>query len=91
MLAMAEQTLPVIGAPAPPPAATPSPSSVKLPPRASSTTTSQAEKLAAALGLLGLASVACLTLFLLWRQRELMRLREQVAQAMALEARRHGR
>jgi LCP family protein required for cell wall assembly len=91
MLAMAEQTLPVIGALAPPPAATPSPSSVKLPPRANSTTTSQAEKLAAALGLLGLAAVACLTLFLLWRQRELMRLREQVAQAMALEARRHGR
>jgi polyisoprenyl-teichoic acid--peptidoglycan teichoic acid transferase len=87
MLAMAEQTLPVITpshAPAPA-AVTPSPSSLKLPPRALSTASSTASKLEAALGLLGLLAVGCLTLFLLWRQRELMHLREQVAHAMALE------
>jgi LCP family protein required for cell wall assembly len=87
MLAMAEQTLPVISLP--PTSvrvASPSPSSVKLPPRAS-TVTSPTDKLAAALGLLGLLAVACLAVFVLWRQRELIRLRERVAQAMALEAR----
>ncbi len=87
MLAMAEQTLPVIGFSAPPRAAPASPSSFKLPPRASDVTTS-ADKLAAALGLLGLAAVLCLAPFVLWRQRALIRLREQVAQAMALEAQR---
>jgi len=92
MLAMAEQTLPVIS---PRPggvhvsAATPSPR-VVLPPRVLSTT-SQTAKLEAALGLVGLAIVLCLALLVLWRQRELTRLREQVAQAMALEAHRHGR
>ncbi len=94
MLAIAAQTLPVISpahAPAPTAAVTPSPSSLELPPRASSTASSTTSKLEAALGLLGLLAVACLTLFVLWRQRELMRLREQVARAMALEAaRRRG-
>jgi LCP family protein required for cell wall assembly len=87
MLAIAEQTLPVISpshSPAPAVAA-PSPSSLKLPPRASTSASSTTSKLEAALGLLGLLAVAGLTLFLLWRQRELMHLREQVARAMALE------
>jgi LCP family protein required for cell wall assembly len=89
MLAMAEQTLPVISpshSPAPAATTTPSSSSLKLPPHASSASSSTTAKLEAALGLLGLLAVACLTLFLLWRQRELMHLREQVARAMALEA-----
>ncbi len=94
MLAMAEQTLPVVSLPRPGPAqasaATPTPRAFKLPPPTSATT-SLKDELAAALGLLGLVAVACLTLFVLWRQRELTRLREQVAQATALEARRHGR
>jgi len=93
MLAMAEQTLPVISArpsaPQTTSAAITAPR-VVLPPRVLSST-SQTAKLEAALGLVGLAIVLCLALLVLWRQRELMRLREQVAQAMALEARRHGR
>ena len=95
MLAIAEQTLPVISpahAPAPTAAVTPTPSNLQLPPRVSSATSSTAAKLEAALGLLGLLAVAGLTLFALWRQRELIDLREQVARAMALEeARRRGR
>ena len=88
---MAEQTLPVISlAPTSVRAASPSPSSVKLPPRATAVTSSTA-KLAAALGLLGLLAVACLTVFVIWRQRELIRLREQVAQTLALEAQRRRR
>jgi LCP family protein required for cell wall assembly len=91
MLAMAEQTLPVISlAPTSVRAASPSPSSVKLPPRATAVTSSTA-KLAAALGLLGLLAVAGLTVFVIWRQRELIRLREQVAQTLALEAQRRRR
>jgi len=95
MLAMAEQTLPVINArpggvqASTTPSPSPSPR-VVLPPRVVSTT-SRTAKIEAALGLVGLAIVLCLALLVVWRQRELMRLREQVAQAMALEARRHGR
>ncbi len=88
MLAIAEQTLPVISpshAPVPAAAVTPIPSNLRLPPRASSATSSTTAKLEAALGLLGLLAVAGLTLFLLWRQRELIHLREQVARAIALE------
>ena len=90
MLAMAEQTLPVINVAPAPVTVTASPSSIKLPPRALAGTSST-DKLEAALGLLSLVVVVCLALFLLWRQRELARLREQVAQAMALEARRRRR
>jgi polyisoprenyl-teichoic acid--peptidoglycan teichoic acid transferase len=86
MLAMAEQTLPVIGPSTPARVATPSPSSFKLPPLATAAT-SLTDKLAAALGFAGLAAVALLALFVFWRQRELILLREQVAQAMLLEAR----
>jgi len=91
MRAMAEQTLPVIsvgsgsgsGAAA---AAIPTARSVRLPARALASTSAGA-KLAAGLGLLGLGAVLVLGVFVLIRRRELIRLREQVAQAMALEAR----
>jgi hypothetical protein len=93
MLAMAAQTLPVISAAHTPVAAVaPSSSSLRLPPRPTTTTTSTTSELEAALGLFGLLAVAGLTLFVLWRQRELIHLREQVARAMTLEeARRRGR
>jgi polyisoprenyl-teichoic acid--peptidoglycan teichoic acid transferase len=94
MLAMAEQTVPVVTPRSPHgaevPAAIPSPRGIRVPPRALAVTSSTA-KLAAVLGLVGCAAVALLALFVLVRQRELMRLREQVAQAMALEARRRRR
>ncbi len=91
MLAIAEQTTPVISlAPVHARGTTVNPSDLKLPPRASAPA-SLTSKLAAALGLLGLLAVGCLTVFMLLRQRELMRLREQVAQAMALEAQRRRR
>lgn len=87
MLAMAAQTVPVISpSHAPVAAVAPGASSLKLPPRPTTATSSRTSKLEAALGLLGLLAVAGLTLFVLWRQRELMRLHEQVARAMALEA-----
>ncbi len=89
MLAIAEQTLPVDSAP-PNSAQTtgtiPTPSNVKLPPRELDAT-SLAAKVEAALGFVGLAVVALLALLVLSRRRELALLREQVAHAMALEAR----
>jgi hypothetical protein len=48
-------------------------------------------KLEAALGFLGLAAVALLALLLLFRRRELILLREQIAQALVLEARQRSR
>jgi LCP family protein required for cell wall assembly len=92
MLAMAEQTLPVISARSNSVHASPAIASlrnVKLPPR-DLATTSLASKLEAALGFLGLAAVAFLALLLLARRRELIVLREQVAHAMMLEARRRS-
>jgi LCP family protein required for cell wall assembly len=89
MLAMAEQTLPVISAHATSAHATPAIASLrnfKLPPRVLATT-SLTSKLAAALGFVGLAAVALLSLLVLARRRELIVLREQVARAMMLEAR----
>ena len=87
MLAMAEQTLPVVS-PRPkgaqPTAAIPTPR-VSLPPR-ELVTTSLTAKLEAALGFVGLGAVALLALLVLSRRRELIQLREQVAQAIALEA-----
>ncbi len=90
MLAMAEQTLPVISTRASSAAAAAAlsvPHDVKLPPR-DLAVTSLGAKLAAALGFAGLAAVALLALIVVSRQRELNRLREQVEHAMALEARR---
>jgi LCP family protein required for cell wall assembly len=88
LLAMAEQTVPVVSLPAGAAqrtAAIPTAGSVNLPTR-DLTATSLGAKLAALLGLLGLAVVALLAVLVLARRRELIGLREQVAQAMALEA-----
>ena len=89
MLAMATQTLPVI-TPAHPTTAIPALQrtlrNLNLPARTTASA-SLASKLAAALGLIALAVVGLLALLVLVRQRELIVLREQVAQAMALQAR----
>jgi polyisoprenyl-teichoic acid--peptidoglycan teichoic acid transferase len=70
---------------APPSAPHATPSVVVLPPHGL-TTTSTTSKIEAALGLLSLAIVMLFGVGVLVRQRELKRLREQVAQALALEA-----
>jgi hypothetical protein len=88
MLAMAEQTLPVISvhssnvyvAPA-----IPTLHDIKLPPREVGEN-GLASKLEAALGFVGLVAVALLALLVVSRQRELIRLRAEVGQAMQLEA-----
>jgi LCP family protein required for cell wall assembly len=89
MLAMAEQTLPVVSS-HPSSAQTsgtiPTPRRVQLPPREVNEV-SLTSKLEAALGFVGLAVVVLLALFVLSRRSELIRLREQVAQALVLEAR----
>lgn len=89
MVTIARYTRPVGSSAAPTPVAPPSASlrGVMLPPRKTTTTTSSTAKIEAALGLLSLAIVLLLGVGLLVRQRELKRLREQVAQALALEAR----
>ena len=88
MLAMAEQTLPVIdvrlGSAYRPPTSL---GALSLPPR-EVTSTSLADEAAAALGLLCVAVCGLLSVLLLARQRELVALCEQVAQALALEGRR---
>jgi LCP family protein required for cell wall assembly len=89
MLAMAEQTLPVVtlrpnSSQATP--AIPTLRDLKLPPREIAAT-SLTSKLAAALGFVGLGAVFLLALIVLSRRRELILLREQIAQAMTLEAR----
>jgi len=88
MLAMAEQTVPVIrtsrraGASA----TTAAVAGVRLPERTLAGT-SVAWQIGALLGFLGILVVALLSLLVFARQRELNVLREQVAQALALEAR----
>jgi polyisoprenyl-teichoic acid--peptidoglycan teichoic acid transferase len=87
MLAIAAQTRPVIGTTiAARSLAQASPRGFKLPPPAARTASSFA-KVGALLGFVGLVVVALLGLLALMRQRELGTLREQVAQAIALEAR----
>jgi hypothetical protein len=86
MLAMAEESLPVAGTVAGAPTAPPSPRSVRLPPRVVSAP-SAGSQLGAALGLAGVAVVALLGVGVLARQRTLRHLRQQVAQALVLEAR----
>jgi LCP family protein required for cell wall assembly len=89
MLAMAEQTLPVISVHSNSTHAAPAIASLrnfKLPPRVLAAT-SLTSKLEAGLGFAGLAVVALLALLVLARRRELIVLREQVAHAMVLEAR----
>jgi LCP family protein required for cell wall assembly len=86
MLGIAAQTQPVIGSrpgAAPPLAAV---TGVKLP-SAAKVTTSTFKELGAVVGLLSLGVLALLGYYLLSRQRELRTLREQVANAMVLEAR----
>jgi polyisoprenyl-teichoic acid--peptidoglycan teichoic acid transferase len=90
MLTMAEQTVPVIPVNGQP--VTPPPSNsvsvrhyVNLAPRAAAVVSTK-EKVAALLGFAGLGIVSLMALFVLLRQRELRRLREQVAQALSLEA-----
>jgi polyisoprenyl-teichoic acid--peptidoglycan teichoic acid transferase len=86
MLAIAEQTQPVIGTVAATRANAPaSPPSFKLPPPPARQASTLA-KVGALLGFVGLALVALLALWAIVRQRELRALREQVAQALALEA-----
>jgi LCP family protein required for cell wall assembly len=60
---------------------------IVLPPH-NATASSTTADVEAALGLLSLAVVALLGIGLLWRQRELKRLRAQVTEALALDARR---
>jgi polyisoprenyl-teichoic acid--peptidoglycan teichoic acid transferase len=86
MLAMAEETQPVISANANANVVIPGPQSLNLPPRTAApvgTTT----KVGALLGLVSLVTLGLLGLFVVSRQRELSALRQQVAQAMTLEAR----
>jgi hypothetical protein len=86
MLAIAEQTVPIISSGSIPTAVIPSPGSVKLPAPAARPT-SLTVKLGALLALVSLAALALLAFQVLRRHRELQTLREQVARAMALEAR----
>jgi len=85
MLAIAEQTVPIISSGSIPTAVIPSPGSVKLPAPAARSTT-LVVKLGALLALVSLAALALLAFQVLRRHRELQTLREQVARAMALEA-----
>jgi hypothetical protein len=94
MLAIAEQTQPVVSPRASASlagtgASIPTPQAVKLPPREAAPL-SLAAKLGALLGFVGLAVVALLALLVLYRRRELIGLREQVASALALEASRRA-
>ncbi|MGA2164472.1 MAG: LCP family protein [Solirubrobacteraceae bacterium] len=86
MLAIAESTRPAIGT-ATAGSHTATPRSFKLPPPAAKEASTLA-KVGALLGFVGLLIVGLLGLWVIARQRELRTLREQVAQAMALEARR---
>jgi len=89
MLAMAEQTLPVISARPIVSSSAPvvvSPRNVDLAPRTTAATSLTSE-LGALLGFVGLGILALLSLLALARQRELGVLREQVAHALVLEAR----
>ncbi len=90
MLAMATLTLPVVslhaGGPQTSTAAIANLRGLRPPPRELATT-SLTSKLAAALSFASLAALALLALLVLSRSRELRLLRQQVAQAMALEAR----
>ncbi len=89
MVTIARYTRPVGNPSTPAPAATRRASvhDVTLPPR-NPNASSTASNIEAALGLLSLAIVALLGVGLIWRQRELKRLRAQVAEALALDARR---
>ncbi len=89
MLAIAQQTQPVIGSATAFHAGASAPRGFKLPPP-SAPAASTLAKVGALLGFVLLAVVVALAIWVLVRQRELRALREQVAQAMALEARGRG-
>ncbi|HTU77871.1 MAG TPA: LCP family protein [Solirubrobacteraceae bacterium] len=86
MLAMAQQTIPVISTRATHAVRTAAvaPANIDLAPRASAPASTTA-KIEALLGFVGLGIVGLLLLFALVRQRELRRLREAVAHALALD------
>ncbi len=90
MLAIAESAHPVIGTATAGSHAPATPRSFKLPPPAAHQASTLA-KVGSLLGFVGLLVVGLLGLWVLARQRELRALREQVAQAMALEARQRAR
>ncbi|MCW3069872.1 MAG: LytR family transcriptional regulator [Solirubrobacterales bacterium] len=85
MLALAEGTVPVVGTAGGPSPLGSSPQSFNVPPRQLAST-SVVEELAAALGVATLVALALVALLVRSRRRDLMLLREQVAQAMSLEA-----
>ena len=86
MLAMAEQTVPVVSGGAGAPSLTAGVRPLPLPAHAA-TSNGLASQLGDLLGLVTLVGLAPLALWVLARQRQLRSLREQVAHAMALEAR----
>jgi LCP family protein required for cell wall assembly len=86
MVTIARHTRPVGNPKAAPPAPSASLRGIALPPR-ESTSMSLTAKIEAALGFVSLAIVVLLAVSVLLRQRELKRLREQIAQALAVEAR----
>jgi LCP family protein required for cell wall assembly len=89
MLAMAEQTLPVVSArpqSAGASSVAPAPRALRLPPRTTADTSPTA-KVAAVLSFVSLAILVLLAVLVLARRRQLIILREQIAQAMVLEAR----
>ncbi len=90
MLAIAASAHPVIGTATAGAQAPASLRSFKLPPPAAHQA-STLTKVGALLGFVGLLVVGLLGLWVISRQRELRALREQVAQAMALEARQRSR
>jgi LCP family protein required for cell wall assembly len=90
MLAIAASTHPVIGTATAGSHAPATPRSFKLPPPAAREASTLA-KVGSLLGFVGLLVVGLLGLWVIARQRELRALREQVAQAMALEARQRTR
>jgi len=87
MLTMAEQTVPVISSrvAAATPVASTLPANVDLAPR-NAATVSVTWQIGAMLGFLGVGIVVLLSLVVLARERELQRLRDQVAHALALES-----
>jgi LCP family protein required for cell wall assembly len=87
MVAIARDTRPVGSPQAPAPAAGTGPHGFVPPAPGAAPATSQGLRIAAALGFPTLAVLALLAALVLARRRELIALREQVAQALALEAR----
>jgi len=90
MVAIARGTRPVGDPTTPARVASTTPRVIVLPPPGAPATSLTA-KIAAALSFVVLAALAGLAVLVLARRRELIRLREQIAQALALEARQRSR